>query len=527
MRNAKMRNAKMRNAKMRNNCGKSNKIEIRTFCVSVLLLIFSSVAAAQKGTDKAHSAMLDGANSNIRPTIAYVGATLIDGNGGPAIPGSVIIESEGTIINVGLESELELPPNTQVVDVGGRWIIPGLIESHAHFYESQRYQWMYRAIQAALSKEELAQEMIWVRDRLPYTLTRYLCAGVTTAVSLAGPDQIEFRAKKISNSSESVSPRIFVSGKLIDNIKPFEVFLGETTTSRLPKDPDDARAMVRERYGQGVDLIKLAFTDEENDWATPPITNELALPMLRAAAEEARSLGLPVIIHIMTLNGAHLLVDSGLNAFAHMPFDKPIDDGLIQKLLENNVAVATTSSIIERRAAVINDELQLEAIEKACADPEVLQNYKDLFVSAPKDALEKTRSILNARREPLAKLNKTNIRKLVASGVRLVASTDAGHVGLFHGAGLHVEMVQLEERFGMQPSEIIVSATKNASISIQKDKKIGTIEQGKLADFLILRSDPLITIRNAQDIESIVKGGRVFKREHLEASKFGINGSGL
>ena len=93
-----------------------------------------------------------------------------------------------------------------------------------------------------------------------------------------------------------------------------------------------------------------------------------------------------------------------------------------------------------------------------------------------------------------------------AAGVRIVGSTDAGNIGTLHGPALHREF-ELMAQAGMRPTDIIVSATKNAAAVMGRQNEVGTLEKGKFADLVILDADPLADIKNIRKISKVMKGG--------------------
>src|SRR5262249_35627668 len=107
---------------------------------------------------------------------------------------------------------------------------------------------------------------------------------------------------------------------------------------------------------------------------------------------------------------------------------------------------------------------------------------------------------------PLRPASFDNLAVLEAAGVRIVGATDAGNIGTLHGPALHREFELMVEA-GIRPAEIIVSATRNAAAVMGRDKDLGTLQTGKLADLLILDADPQIDIKNARKINRVMKGG--------------------
>jgi cytosine/adenosine deaminase-related metal-dependent hydrolase len=112
---------------------------------------------------------------------ALTGGTVIDGTGAPPIPdGTVLIEGD-RITAVGPSGKISIPAAAQVIDARGKWIIPGLIDAHIHFFQSGGLYTRPDIIDLR-AERPYSQEMAWIRERIPQTLARYLASGVTSVV---------------------------------------------------------------------------------------------------------------------------------------------------------------------------------------------------------------------------------------------------------------------------------------------------------------------------------------------------------
>jgi len=220
----------------------------------------------------------------------YQGATLIDRSGEAPLRDSTIVVRDNRIVAVGSIDEVEIPTGAAIISAEGRWIIPGMIESHAHFYKNARPFWLTPQLRSKLTPDQVRREEALVVDRLEYTLSRYLCAGVTGAVSITGPS-LEFKARELSQNDNVLAPRVFVSGPALSNLKPFEMFNGEPTTA-FADSPKSARAYIRKLSDDGVDVIKLAYEYLPRGAMALALSERDGFAMLEAAADEASKLGL-------------------------------------------------------------------------------------------------------------------------------------------------------------------------------------------------------------------------------------------
>jgi len=468
---------------------------LKKILAATLAIALSPCALAQSSTDT--------------PT-AFIGATLIDGNGGAPVANATVLISGDRILAAGASSEVELPEGVKTVAANGQYIVPGFIDTHMHFFESGRIH-MDKVV--PMFDDEITEEadIAWIKQRLPYTLSRYLCSGVTTALSVGGPVHIEFGAKEQAKALE-LAPRVLVAGGPISNSGMEWKFDGEDAVFSADTETE-MREKIRFFASQGADAIKLGYLG-------PPlvdaeVTPQQYAPVLRAAADEAHKLGLSVLTHVMAREEVEAVVDTDLDAFAHIAFDEPISDESVQKIVDKGIYVAPTISVFPKYTEVMEREYQMTPIEQQCADKEVISTYIDYPDSFMKKLAFKLSSwalqfMLGDAREPIG----DSVRRLQTAGAKFLIGSDGSHIGTPHGVAVHTEMQMLEEE-GITPANLIQAATKNAAEALGKSDEFGTVEAGKVADFLVLDKNPLETIKNAQYIDTVVAQGRVIQQSRL------------
>ena len=444
---------------------------------------------------------------------AFVGATLIDGHGGEPTADATVLISEDRILAAGARSEVEIPQGAETVAVAGKFIVPGFVDTHTHFFESGR---IHMDPVVPIFDDEITEEadIEWLKARLPYTLSRYLCSGVTTALSLGGPVHIEFGAKRRAAELDR-APRVLVAGGPISNSGLEWVFDGEHAV--FAADSEEAmREKVRFFADQGADAIKLGYIGEAMGVDTDVTVDEYA-PVLRAAADEAHALGLPVLTHVMTREELEGVIDTDLDAYAHLGFDEPLRDESVREIVKKGIYVAPTIAVFPKWVEVMEHEYRMTPIEEQCADKEVIATYLDYPDSFMKKiAFQLSAWALKFMIGDARPAIGESARRLQAAGAQFVIGSDASHIGTPHGVSVHSEM-QLLEAEGVAPSNLIQAATKNAAALLGKLDEFGTVEAGKSADFLVLDRNPLETIHNAQWIHTVVARGPVFAQKTLRA----------
>lgn len=152
--------------------------------------------------------------------VAITGATIIDGNGAQPIPDATIVVDGDRILAIGPSHEIEIPQNTEIVEANGRWIVPGMIDLHIHFWESGRPGAQPTFIADVTSVFPYEDEVAWMKARIPYTLSRYICAGVTSVVALGAIDW-EYEVRNLANEMDT-APQVLLAGGFTANY-PTEV----------------------------------------------------------------------------------------------------------------------------------------------------------------------------------------------------------------------------------------------------------------------------------------------------------------
>ena len=439
-------------------------------------------------------------------TVAYQGATLVDGTGAPAVRNSVLVVRDGRFAAAGAGDAVKAPPGARVVDASGKWIVPGLVDAHVHFMESGRIYTKpgsYDLTHLVPYEEEVA----WMQARVPVTLRGYLCAGVTTAVSVGGP-KFEYEVRSAAAKMPD-APNVFVGHgpvTLVPWQQLFPLFDGDTSV-RTVSDGPSARAAIQQAADWGADLVKTGylggpFAEHERDH----------LAMHRAIVDEAARHGLPVTTHVTELEAARDLVELGVSSLQHVPLDAPLDDAFVQSVRQQGVIVVPTLAVFPRSfVEVLEGTIQLEPIEKQCGDPQVIRSWTEV------EDLPSLSPEMIKMSAGFVELAKTNAAQLYAAGIPLAAGSDAGNSGLVHGASLHYEL-KLMAGIGMTPMDLLSAATLTAAQVAGQADEVGSIEAGKQADFLVLNADPLADIANLQDIAWVIKAGHRFAQRELVAA---------
>ena len=394
---------------------------------------------------------------------AFVGAQLFDGESSPAGT-SVIVVRDGRIEAVGPASQVQVPEGAETIDLAGKYVTPGWIESHGHVGGAK-----------GLDSGAAAQ----TTGNMQNQLTLYAAYGVTTVLSLGGEPEGAFALREASNDPALNRARLFLAGTIVT---------GPT--------PDEARAQVDADAAKGVDWIKIRVDDNLGSGT------KMSKETYTAVIEQAHSHNLKVAAHLYYLEDAKGLMDAGVDLIAHSIRDKEVDDALIAQLKERNVCVIPTLTrevstfVYESKPAFFDDPFFTKS-----ADPTVLATLQ----TPERQAASQGKGPQTYKKQ-LA-VASTNLKKLFDAGVKLAMGTDTGPPARFLGYFEHMEMQMMVDA-GLTPTEALRTATSDAASCLGLTD-VGTLKTGKWADFAVFDQDPQANIANTKTLSSVYVAGNL------------------
>ena len=395
---------------------------------------------------------------------AFVGARIIDGTGENPIDDGVLVVRDGRIEAVGTSAELTVPEGATLIDVAGKTIIPGLINTHGH-------------VNGTLGLETNH----FTRENLLRQLRLYARYGVTTVNSLGGDQEVSAVIRDAQNTKDLTRSRLLIAGSVVS---------GDT--------PEAAHAMIEKNLAFKADFIKIRVDDGlgRGKKMTPEV--------YESVIDRAHQAGLPVAAHLVYLEDAIGLAQADVDYIAHSIRDKVVDDALIALLKEKDITYCPT---LMREVSVYAYESVPDFFEDPfflkAADPAVIEQLKN------PERMSRIKNSQNAQwfKKHLSTAME-NLRKLADGGVTIAFGTDTGLPGRFQGYFEHMELSMMASA-GLSPMQILSSATGDAAKAIGRED-IGTLESGKWADFLVLAEDPLLDISNTRSIETVwIAGNKV------------------
>jgi len=389
-----------------------------------------------------------------------------------------------------------------VTDLSGFYVIPGLIDSHIHLGGS--------AGGSVFPAE-------FVPSRLVHDLQVYLALGVTSFVSLSDHLEDLQRLQRDVASGSMRTPRPYLSGpgitapgghpaKLFDFLPGFPEYM-----TRQVDTPQGAEQAVRELATARVDIIKL-FLEEGWPGQSFPVLCE---PCLQAAIRTAHELGLRSTVHVDSDRHARMAIEAGADGIEHVPPD--LSDETIRAMVARGVTLTPTMVVFEQMAHIMDGTPIDDPLARRWVDPVVFASLKspDSWVVRYRQSKETVDFFVQHYEQ-----RRNALRRAVAGQVTILAGSDAGNPGTFHGPGLMRELELLVEAGGMTPSAALVSATSAAAKRLAT-KDIGQIAPGAFADLVVLDGDPAKDIRAVLGVRAVYLGGVQLTRDTLFSTRPG------
>src|SRR5215813_5154850 len=391
---------------------------------------------------------------------ALTHATLIDGSGAPPQADVTILLENGRIRDLG--PGIAAPAGATVIDLTGKFVVPGIINGHGHVGPAPR----------------------------DGQLRQYALYGVTTTTSMgADPDDIaDYKARQRAGD---------LRGARILTVKyRFTTLRGNGDDY---KTPEAARGQVDEIAGKGADFIKV-WLDAQGG-RVPKLSREY----VSAVFDQARKHGLLTMAHIVELVDARMAVEEGVNMLVHNVRDQDIPADFLATLKARKVSVIST---------LAREEGMFRAGGGATDNPFFTKSLTPEQVAG----LDKKLEALIKDPERAASMrafeqDNVNVKRLVDAGVRFGFGTDSGGASerYFTQGFFEHRQMELLVQAGLTPMQIIQTFSKNTSEMLGIDKDFGTLAKGKAADLLVLAKNPLDDIANMRTFEAVYLGGKKFE----------------
>ncbi|WP_339788713.1 amidohydrolase family protein [uncultured Imperialibacter sp.] len=417
---------------------------------------------------------------------AITNANIITMTSDKVVTGQVVYVKDGVIQKIVNEKHFMPSQAATIIDAKEAYLVPGLTEMHAHIPQPGPGP-----------------------DKTLETLFLYLSQGVTTIRGMLGhPEHLKLREQVMAG--EILGPRIFTSGPS---------FNGNSVPTGA-----SAVKLVKEQKEMGYDFMKLH----------PGIKLAVFDSMVTAAKE----VGQTYSGHVSVFVGIRHALEAGYGTVDHVdgyveglvpdtlgldpesngffgvdwvPYaDMSLLDELIQKTLDNKVAIVPTQSLFDRWISTKSADVLLAEPEMIFMSQQTRANWKrskENFLSGP------TFSAANANR--LNEIRKVMIKKMHEAGVPIILGSDAPQVFNVPGFSAHHELKSMID-CGLTPYEALKAGTVNSAVFFNQKGKFGEVSEGASADLVLVKANPLDDIANMKKIQWVMVRGKLLDRQFID-----------
>lgn len=431
---------------------------------------------------------------------------LIDVRTGKILPGmSVVVDGE-TISEIAVTQKVKAPADATVIRGEGKFLMPGLIDSHIHFFQSGSLYTRPDALRFDAVPYE--KEKSFVRSITPDHLTRYLRLGITTVADVGGP-MWNFTVRD-SISKAMPSPNVFVTGPLFSMVSREALGKKDPPIVKITT-PAQADSLFARMLPKKPDFIKVWYI------SGPQMPAEKNFELVRHIARRAHENQLKLCVHATQHRTAELAVDAGANILVHSIDTEVVSETLLRKLKDNKVTVIPTLTVFHGYSKTMARQLNHDPQDLAWANPFAYRTLNDPEKMDIKDLppvmRQRSASGLSTSEMRADSIMRINLRKLVSAGVNVATGTDAGNIGTLH-ASSYLQELKAMIGAGLSAAEVLRASTCDAATGFGW-QRLGAIEKGKWADMILLEKNPLEKIDHLNSISHVVKSGKVMRADTL------------
>jgi imidazolonepropionase-like amidohydrolase len=398
-------------------------------------------------------------------TVLHAARLLDVKNGRILKPGEVLVEGE-RIVEVG--ASVKHPAGAEVIDLGDRTLLPGLIDAHVHLFLHPGAEDL-QTVQESVPERTITATLAARAD---------LMAGFTAERDMGteGAGSADTAVRNAIDQGLIPGPRLRISGNAINIMGGHEDAIGYNPEQHvLPNadyanDADEVIAVMRRQFKEGADFIKIYETGpdrvKEGKFST---VYQYTEPQLEAAVKEAARLGRKVAVHATGEPGTLFAAQAGVASIDHAD---QLSDETVRLMKEKQIFAVPTFAIFE---------------------------YFAEHAATPQQA---------AREREMLDLKVQEFKKQVAAGVPMAAGSDVGPFP--HGTQAREFVLMV--KYGMSPLAVLQADLLNGAKLLGWEGQIGSLESGYLADVIAVPGDPLHDIGALQNVAFVMKGGAIYKK---------------
>lgn len=435
--------------------------------------------------------------------------TLIDVNTGKVNKRSIVISGDH-IERIAPPGKIKYSEKDSIIDGTGKYLMPGLVDAHIHFFQSGGLYTRPDAIDLRnMFPYEKEREQGW-KNTTDY-LKRYLRLGITTVMDVGGP--FSNFAIRDSVGKGSTAPDILVTGPLFSIVARPQLALDDPPIIKV-SSAKDIDSLFTKMLPYKPDFIKIWYISNSEYPA------EKSFPLVERVGKLASENDLQLAVHSTQLQTARLAVKAGASILVHSVDDEVIPDDFVKTLKKRNVTYIPTLIVSRNYYKAFAGNPGDHPQDMKWANPHAYGSLKDLEAVEQ----EKWPTVVkwlreNGIPESISRndsIMAVNLRKLTKAGVNIATGTDAGNIGTQH-ASSYIQELQAMQNAGLTTAEILKASTINPATGFGLENRIGAVEEHKQADLLLLNKNPLESLDHLNSIYRVIKKGQVLTPDSILA----------
>jgi Amidohydrolase family len=456
--------------------------------------------------------LLSSCSKPTKPVLAIAHVTVIDATGAPPQPDMTLLIADQRIAAIAPSKSIRIPPNAQILDASGKFLIPGLADMHVH---------LTGANEPAGSRE--------------FILPLLLANGITTVRDMGGYLESLIPLRKDIEQGKRLGPQITFPGPFLDGNPPS--FQPSFVVTNTVEASEDVHSLIQ----RGVDFIKVqSILSRDAYFAIANVCRREHITFVghvpdRVTAAEASDAGQKSIEHLTGVLRAcskdepRLMREQFLTtpkkesrAQSHArqlawqrellgQYSEKVADELSAKFVRNQTWQVPTLILLRNNAYPTPENDPVNDPRRKYVPHQLLETWQKTHQAQMKSATPREFAL----RADLMEKSMHVVGKMQLAGVHLMAGTDTTAPFVFPGSALHEELALLVQS-GLTPMQALQAATKNPAEFLGTLQTQGTIEQGKFADLLLLDTNPLANIHNTQKIRAVILRGKLLDRNDLD-----------
>jgi len=427
---------------------------------------------------------------NAQSAVVIKNVTLIDGTGGAPVADTTVVVENGVFVRIATGETartLRPPRHAKIIDAHGKFLIPGLMDMHIHLLGGGAWR------DSSAQSDKPVDPDTGLR-----TLQGYLYYGFTSVYDAGNNPDFILQLRERERRNEIISPRIFATGQLLSYPGSWSVGYAGIGVRDWPGTIGDLDLQIARKP----DIQKITY--EAMGVGPNPLVKQLPRELMRQMIEYLQARGVRTTAHVSNERMARDAIEAGIDTLAHAPATGVITQDFAELVATKKIPIQTSLAVFDEIRALKDDVDFLRTPEyQAVVDPrepavreQARQRYlklgwPDWFAAIYPYALR-------------------NVKRIHDAGGVLVLATDRTL------APAALRELELVVESGIPPRAVLRIASLNGATFLGRERDLGSIEVGKIADMVLLDADPSVDIRNVRKVARVWKGGVEIDRARLD-----------